>query len=41
VCYRPSEARDPLALVHGWVTDGLDTIDLKEAKKAARVFNRG
>ena len=26
------EARDLLALVYGWCTDGFDTLDLKEAK---------
>ena len=26
------EARDLLALVYGWFTDGFDTLDLKEAK---------
>ncbi len=26
------EARDPLAPVYGWFTEGFDTLDLKEAK---------
>jgi predicted ATPase len=26
------EARDLLALVYGWFTEGFDTLDLKEAK---------
>jgi class 3 adenylate cyclase/predicted ATPase len=29
---RPSEARDLLAPVYGWFTEGFDTLDLKEAK---------
>jgi predicted ATPase len=29
---RPSEARDLLAPVYGWFTEGFDTPDLKEAK---------
>jgi len=28
---RPGEARDLLAPVHGWFTEGFDTVDLKEA----------
>ena len=27
-----NEARDPLAPVYGWFTEGFDTLDLKEAK---------
>ena len=27
------EARDLLAPVYGWFTEGFDTLDLKEAKK--------
>jgi hypothetical protein len=27
-----NEARDLLATVHGWFTEGLDTFDLREAK---------
>ena len=27
------EARDLLASVYGWFTEGFDTLDLKEAKK--------
>jgi len=30
---RPAEARDLLAPVYGWFTEGFDTADLKEAKK--------
>jgi class 3 adenylate cyclase/tetratricopeptide (TPR) repeat protein len=30
---RRTEARELLALVHGWFTEGFDTADLKEAKK--------
>jgi predicted ATPase len=26
------QAREPLAPVYGWFTEGLDTLDLKEAK---------
>jgi predicted ATPase len=26
------EARDPLAAIYGWFTEGFDTLDLKEAK---------
>jgi hypothetical protein len=29
---RRAEARDPLAPVHGWFTEGFDIHDLKEAK---------
>jgi predicted ATPase len=29
---RPTEARDLLAPVYGWFTEGFDTADLKEAK---------
>ena len=29
---RPAEARDLLAPVYGWFTEGFDTPDLKEAK---------
>ena len=28
----PDEARDLLAPVYGWFTEGFDTLDLKEAK---------
>jgi hypothetical protein len=28
-----NEARDLLAPVYGWFTEGFDTLDLKEAKK--------
>jgi predicted ATPase len=27
-----NEAREPLAPVYGWFTEGFDTLDLKEAK---------
>ena len=30
------EARDLLAPVYGWFTEGFDTLDLKEAKALAR-----
>ena len=30
---RPAEARDLLAPIYGWFTEGFDTADLKEAKK--------
>jgi predicted ATPase len=29
---KPEEARDLLAPVYGWFTEGFDTLDLKEAK---------
>ncbi len=29
---KPQQAREPLAPVHGWFTEGFDTLDLKEAK---------
>ena len=29
---KPDEARDLLAPVYGWFTEGFDTLDLKEAK---------
>jgi predicted ATPase len=29
---KPDEARDLLAPVHGWFTEGFDTLDLKQAK---------
>jgi predicted ATPase len=29
---KPREARDLLAPVYGWFTEGFDTLDLKEAK---------
>ena len=29
---RPQQARDLLAPVYGWFTEGFDTLDLKEAK---------
>jgi predicted ATPase len=29
---RPNDARDLLAPVHGWFTEGFDTLDLKQAK---------
>ena len=29
---RPQQARELLAPVHGWFTEGFDTLDLKEAK---------
>jgi predicted ATPase len=29
---RPAEARDLLAPIYGWFTEGFDTPDLKEAK---------
>jgi predicted ATPase len=29
---RPAEARDLLAPIYGWFTEGFDTADLKEAK---------
>jgi hypothetical protein len=32
VLYRRAEARDLLAPVYGWFTEGFDTADLKEAK---------
>jgi predicted ATPase len=33
-----SEARDLLALVYGWFTEGFDTRDLKEAKALLEVL---
>ena len=30
---RRTEAREVLAAVYGWFTEGFDTVDLKEAKK--------
>ena len=30
--YEPQQARDLLAPVYGWFTEGFDTLDLKEAK---------
>ena len=30
---RRKQARDFLAPVHGWFTEGFDTLDLKEAKR--------
>jgi predicted ATPase len=32
------EARDLLAPVHGWFTEGLDTLDLKEAKANRQIY---
>jgi predicted ATPase len=29
---RPDDARDLLAPVHGWFTEGFDTLDLEQAK---------
>jgi predicted ATPase len=29
---KPQQARNLLALVYGWFTEGFDTLDLKEAK---------
>ena len=29
---KPQQARDLLAPVYGWFTEGFDTLDLKEAK---------
>ena len=29
---RPQQARKQLAPIYGWFTEGLDTLDLKEAK---------
>jgi predicted ATPase len=29
---RPAEARDLLASIYGWFTEGVDTPDLKDAK---------
>jgi hypothetical protein len=29
---KPQQARDLLAPVYGWFTDGFDTLDLKDAK---------
>ena len=29
---RPNDARDLLAPVYGWFTEGFDTLDLKQAK---------
>jgi predicted ATPase len=37
---RRSEARDLLAPVYGWFTEGLDTADLKEAKALLRHTDR-
>ena len=34
------EARDLLAPVYGWFTEGFDTLDLKEAKASARRVGR-
>ena len=30
---KPKQAREPLAPVYDWFTEGFDTLDLKEAKK--------
>jgi predicted ATPase len=35
---RQDEARDLLARVYGWFTEGFDTLDLKEAKALIHVF---
>ena len=32
------EARDLLAPVYGWFTEGLDTLDLKEAKATRQIY---
>jgi predicted ATPase len=32
ICIRRDTARDLLAPVYGWFTEGFDTLDLKEAK---------
>ena len=37
---KPQQARELLAPVYGWFTEGFDTRDLKEAKAAARHFGR-
>ena len=37
---RHAEARDLLAPVYGWSTEGFDTPDLKDAKVAARRTRR-
>jgi hypothetical protein len=29
---KPQQAREQLAAVYGWFTEGFDTLDLKEAK---------
>ena len=29
---KPQQARDLLALVYGWFTEGFDTLDLEQAK---------
>ena len=33
---KPQQARELLAPVYGWFTEGFDTLDLKEAKASAR-----
>ena len=38
---RRSEARDFLAPVYGWFTEGFDTLDLKEAKALLDEFASG
>ena len=42
---RRAEARDLLAPVYGWFTEGFDTVDLKEAKalldQLARISHTG
>ena len=36
---RPAEARDLLAPVYGWFTEGFDTPDLQEAKALLEALN--
>jgi predicted ATPase len=35
---KPQQAREPLAPVFGWFTEGFDTRDLKEAKALLEVL---
>jgi hypothetical protein len=37
---KPKQARELLAPVQGWFTEGFDTLDLKEAKGLARRATR-
>jgi hypothetical protein len=32
-CCKPQQARELLAPVYNWFTEGFDTLDLKEAKR--------
>jgi hypothetical protein len=37
---KQDEARELLAPVYGWFTEGFDTLDVKEAKKLLRSWRR-